>query len=49
MTVAPRPLSSEARGRLRELWVRLENDARRVERAADALPKVLLRALAFKA
>jgi hypothetical protein len=49
MTVAPRPLSTEARGRLRELWVRLENDALIAERAADALPVRLLTALEKKA
>jgi hypothetical protein len=43
------PISAEARGRLRELWMRLENDARRVERAAISLPKPMLRDLAKKA
>lgn len=47
VTVAP-TISAEARGRLRLLVTQLENDARRIERAADALPRRMLRDLALK-
>jgi hypothetical protein len=44
----PLPLSTEARAQLRKLFARVECEARQIEAAADALPKRLLRAAAWK-